>query len=475
MKRGQWQNLTAHHILNILTTKMETYNTTDRFLDCLEEIVTKGLSQDDLHQAKRCFLDYLGATLAGAKMLGNRGLSLVGMMEASKGQGCSSVIGFHTMASLHTASFVNGLSAHTAELDDGVISGIIHPGAPVFSGLLPVMERYNVDSYLFYLGAVVGYEVSVRLANAIQPSHKVLGYHASATCGMIGTAMGIAVMLGYNRQELKDTFACALASAHGTLKVLQDDSELKPFNIATASSDGLVAALMGKAGFKGADDPLEGYSGFFAQFSKTVDKQRLWKNENGKLAIYDVYVKPYAACRYCHPSIENALIIRGEKGFSVEDIEHIYIETYSLAVNKHDHTTVNNVSSAKMSIPFATAVSLCLGSASVDAYCEESIHDQAISDLMKKISVAPNDDFSSKFPQLSIATMVVKCADGRTFESRTEQPKGEAAFPLSDKELMEKFVSLAIFYGMNEERARQLSNSILYDSSNAVTDFVKLL
>ena len=60
--------------------KMETYNTTDRFLDCLEEIVTKGLSQDDLHQAKRCFLDYLGATLAGAKMLGNRGLSLVGMM-----------------------------------------------------------------------------------------------------------------------------------------------------------------------------------------------------------------------------------------------------------------------------------------------------------------------------------------------------------------------------------------------------------
>ena len=451
---------------------MDSQNTTDRFLDGLEVIIKNGLTKEDIFQARRCLLDYLGATLAGAKMLGERGRKLLAMMKNSNEDGCCTVIGFNASSSLHTSAFVNGLSAHTVELDDGVISGIIHPGAPVLSGLLPVLEKYDVDFYHFCLGLVIGYEASVRLANAIQPSHKKMGYHASATCGLIGVTMGVAAMLGFERRQAKDAFACALASAHGTLKVLEDDSELKPFNVATAASDGVVAALMGMAGFRGADDPLEGYAGFLAQFSDEVDNQKLLGSSSGRLSIYDVYVKPYAACRYCHPSIENALKLRNENNFSIADIEHIDIHTYSLAVNKHDHTIVNNISSAKMSIPFATAISFCMGSASVDAYNDDSINDKEVADLMKKIAVYPNDDFSAKFPELSIATMDVLLSDGRKLFARTDQPKGEAAFPLSDQEMMDKFAGLAVFYGMDVPKAHHLANSILFEETIDLKDII---
>lgn len=39
------------------------------------------LPEHIVHQVRRCLLDYLGSTLAGAKMLGKRGVALLNMLE----------------------------------------------------------------------------------------------------------------------------------------------------------------------------------------------------------------------------------------------------------------------------------------------------------------------------------------------------------------------------------------------------------
>lgn len=321
-------------------------------------------------------------------------------------------------------------------------------------------EVNDITFDAFAKGVVAGYEASTRLANAIQPSHKKRGYHATATCGMIGVTVGVSAMLGYNRRELKNSFSVALASTHGTLKVLEDNSELKPYNVAMAAKDGVEAALVGRL-FEGPDDPLEGYAGFFSQTTDMVDYAQLLNGFGDQYCIENVYTKPYAACRYCHPSIENALKIREKEPIDIDDIEEINIRTYSLAVNNHDSTMVSNVSAAKMSIPFATAITFCKGSASVDAYTDESVNDESVKWLMRKVKVEADNDFSAAFPRLSIATMEVKLSDGRVFKSRTDQPKGEAAYPMSDAEIKEKFISLAIWSGMDEEKAKMIADKVI--------------
>ena len=430
-------------------------NKTDRFLEILNRIRREGVRPEDIHTVRRCLLDYLGATVGGSVLLGERGAAVLDSLDSSGG--CS-VIGYGRSASQMTAAFVNGLSSHTAELDDGVISGIIHPGAPVFSALLAVAEEKSVEFKDFCRGVLIGYEASVRLSNAIQPSHKKLGYHASATCGLIGAALGIAAMLRYGEKSFHDTFCVAAASSHGTLKVLEDDSELKPFNIATAASDGLIAAVMGKVGFTGPLDPLEGYAGFMAQFTAEANYEELYRERD--LCINDVYVKPYAACRYVHPTIENALRIIGERTIDPAEISSVDIRTYSLAVKNHDHTVVNNISSAKMSIPFGAAVAFVNGTGGIEAYTDITVSDDRIKALMRKVSVMADAECSAMFPDRSMAYMTVKMRDGNVYEAFTDQPKGESTAPLTDDELIEKFRSLARYAGMTEHNAEAIIREI---------------
>ncbi len=422
-------------------------NITDKFIEDIFHLSKSAFPETVIHQAKRCLMDYLGATLAGAKILDNKVTSLLNYMEDFSGD--STVIGFNKKAGIQSSSFVNGLSSHIAELDDGVIAGIVHPGAPIFSALLPIAEKENIDGYKFIAGVIVGYEVTVRIAEAIQPSHKKRGYHATATCGTIGVAVGLAVMLGFNKKQLKDAFSAAVVSAFGTLKVLENGSELKPFNVARASQSGILAALMSRSGFSGPDDVLSGYSGFFSMVTDELKLTQLEKNIEDTFGIERVFFKPYAACRYCHPSIDAALDLRMLNEIDTENIESVNISTYYWAVKNHDHTIVPGVSSAKMSIPYSFAVAMISGKADIEEFTEERITDDDISALTQKVIVSSDDEFTALFPEKSIAVVEIITHDGHSFIKRVDFPKGEPENPLTDKEIEEKFISL-VKYGTKE-------------------------
>ena len=90
---------------------------------------------------------------------------------------------------------------------------------------------------------------------------------------------------------MKDALSSAAISASGTLKVLEDGSEIKPFNVGRAALVGLLAALMARAGFKGPDDPLSGDAGFFSMVTEQCDLSHLERESRKALAVEKVYVK----------------------------------------------------------------------------------------------------------------------------------------------------------------------------------------
>ncbi|MFC2087939.1 MmgE/PrpD family protein, partial [Bacteroidota bacterium] len=395
---------------------------------------------------------YLGCTFAGARMLKEKGNKLLNFLGEIHGN--SSIIGFNKKASIESAVFLNGLSAHIAELDDGVISGIVHPGSPIFSALLPVAEKEKVKDSDLITGIITGYEAAVRIADAIQPSHKKRGYHATATCGTIGAALGITAMLDFSKSQMKDALSSASVSAHGTLKVLEDSSELKPYNVGQAALSGLLSVSMAKAGFKGSDDPLSGNSGFFSMMADQYDLTYL-KN-TGTFGIERVYYKPYAACRYCHPAIEAALKLRFTHSINLEKIKTINVATYHLAVANHDHTTINGISSAKMSIPYSVAVALMSGKAGINEFSNENINNSDISSLTQKISINSDDQLSALFPKKSAAIVEIITDDGFIYKERVDNPKGEPENPLSDDEIKEKFITLSTYGNKSNEESQEI-------------------
>lgn len=412
---------------------------TDQFINGIIALGKRDFPEVVRDAAKSVLMDYLGVRLAGVRIIGDKCSSLMEELGDT----------------MQTKALIGGIYAHVIELDDGHRIGMVHPGSPVISALLAVAEKYPVKQEDLLRGIVVGYEVTIRLACAVQPSHKLKFYHATGTCGTVGAAMGIAAMLGFDFEHTKSAFSAATTSAAGILEMIDGDTQMKPYNAGRAAMDGVTAAFIGKARFKSPDDALGGKRGFLKVMSDEPKLQYVTDFSGDAYMIESIYRKPYAACRHCHPSIEAALTLRNKKEFELNEVKQIDVATYKLAVEGHDHTRIEGSNSAKMSIPYSLAVALCTGKAGMDEFTDEKIMDASVLNMAGKVNVTANDELSDLCPQKRVAIVTVKTNKG-DFVERVDYPKGEPENPLTEAELETKFKGLAMYGGLTDNECGEV-------------------
>ena len=436
-------------------------NKTVNFLAEIDSLKKKEIPEPVLARVKQSLLDYIAVTTAGAAFQEEKLRDYTAFAEPE--QGAFAVIGTGKRLALKEAVFLNGLNAHALDFDDGTNSGIIHLGSPVFSVLLSLAERYDTDLDRLLRAAVIGYETSYTIAVSIQPGHKGLGYHATGTCGVLGAVIAASYMLDFTDEERFQAFAAACVASSGMLLVLDDGSELKPYNVAKSSLLALTALQLAKAGFKGHPDPLGAARGFLKMMGGSADielKPVLYK---GTYAVMKSYTKPYASCRYTHPSVEAAIHLRDRCGIRKEDVESIDIRTYSLAVSNHDHTEIPGTYSAKMSIPYATAAGLIFGRAGLQEFTEESVKDEGTLSLTRKIRVSADEELSRVFPDIQAAVVDIRTTDGRILSDRVDFPKGEPENPLTAEEFRDRYLALMEYGGRNAEKADKIYRAVYED------------
>ena len=419
-------------------------NKSREFLNAIDRVHFAPIPAEVLARARRSLLDYLAVTCAGAEFQKEKLERYFRFAEPESG--IFKAIGTGKELALKEAVFLNGLNGHALDYDDGTNSGIIHLGSPIFSLLIPLAQRYEISVEDMLKAAVIGYEVSYTMAISIQPVHKAMGYHATGTCGTLGAAVAASYMLGFSEEERFQAFASACVAASGMLKVLDDGSELKPYNVAKTSLLALTSIQLAKAGFKGHFDPLGG-RGFLKMMTGNDDVELKPVLLNGTYAIMKSYTKPYASCRYTHPAVEAAIRLR--QNVRAEDIEEIWIKTYDLAVSGHDHTDIPGSYSAKMSIPYATAAGLIYGKAGLQEFSEETVKGKEILSLTKKINVSADQTLSNAFPGIRAAIVAIKTKDGER-SCRVDFPKGEPENPLSDEEFRCRFDELMRYAGIDD-------------------------
>ena len=395
-------------------------------------------------QARKVLLDYLGVVAGGKKYLRVKHPEL---SEAAP-----------------NSAFLNGFATHVLELDDGHRHGMIHLGASIVSAMLDASEEENLKSDDVLRGIVMGYEVAVRCARAIQPGHKVRGYHVSGTCGTIGSAMSIAFARNYNKDQLKSTLACAVSSAAGVLEIQEQASELKPYNTARAAYDGVLAAQIGRLALPGPDDILGGKRGFLAALTDTPKPEFLTDFSEYGYCIEGIYQKVHAACRNCHPAIDATLDMKNDLNLKPEQIEKIEVHTYKLAVGSHDHTVIRGISSAKLSTPYAVALAIVKGSCGYADYNEDNLSDYLIKDLTRKVRVIEDENLTAQSPAVRGARVTIFLKDGKEYEASCLYPKGEPENPLTQEELEGKFRGLAMYGGLTSDECDEVINEIKKDN-----------
>lgn len=389
-----------------------------------------------LKKARQCLVDYCGAAVGGAYFARDK----LQAVKAHLPNGVVPIIGTGKKTDGKTAALLNGFQSHMLELDDGQRFAMIHLGGPIISALYSAFNEYSVSLNCLLTGIIMGYEAACRIAIAMQPSHKKMGFHTAGTCGTIGAAIGTAFALQYTKRQMGTVLASAVTSASGLLEIQEQASELKPYNIGNAAMNGLAAALWGVSGLEPPQDILNGERGFFRIFTNSFSNEQLCQATD-YFEIERIYVKVHSSCRHCHAPVDAALNLRRSNSFAVQDISKIIVYTYQLAVKGHDHTTIYNASSAKLSIPFCIATALLHGKNDISMFTDAVLTDPDVLALTAKTEVL-EDEMYTQDRSKRAARVEIHLKDGSVLTEQIDYAKGEPENPLSEEELCAKVENL---------------------------------
>jgi 2-methylcitrate dehydratase PrpD len=389
--------------------------------------------------AQKTVLDWAGAVLAGAAqppaaMARRALLPLGGRPEAE-------VIGTGARTDALRAALLNGLAAHILEVDDLHRPSTTHAGAPVVAAALAAAERAGVSGPRLVEAVVAGFEVAVRVAEAVNPSHYRF-WHTTATCGTFGAAAAAAKVLGLGPRDTAQALGSAGTMAAGLWEFLREGAMSKHLHAGHAAHDGLLAALLAREGFTGARAILEGEQGFFRAMAAGADPGRVTDRLGERFAIAENSFKLFPCCGHTHGAIAAALEVRSRGGVDPPAIDEVRVETYSAALQVTGNPDPQTPYQAKFSLPYTVAAALRWGRVGLGEFEPAALADPEVRGLLGRVRVAVDPALDARYPAAWPARVTVRLKGGPTHSALVEEAPGEDGAAVPYEALAAKFRDL---------------------------------
>ena len=409
------------------------------------------LPGDVQDRTRELLLDLLGVALGGTRQPSSPPAAQVALqLGGSKaGEGQASVFGTQHSTSAVWAALANGTAAHALELDDVTTESSLHPGVAVIPGAFALAEALGASPAAFLEAVVAGYEVTMRVGNALNPaSAYARGFHPTGVAGVFGATMAAGHLLGLGQQQLTNALGIAGTLASGSLEYLSDGAWTKRLNPGWAGHAGITAAHLARAGFSGPKTALEGPLGLLHAYSDDPRPQRLLDELGKPLQVMRVSIKPYACCRYNHGLIDCVLQLTHEHAIQPEDVESIRLGVLTggavlVARPIEQKRQPRSIVDAQFSAPFAAAAALVHGTGGLDAYTQANLDDPRIQRLMARTDCYTDPSLDAPYPQVWPAEAEIVLGNGRRVKRRIEHATGEPENPVPRPDLVTKFCSLA--------------------------------
>ena len=285
------------------------------------------------------------------------------------------------------AALMNAGASHALEFDDSYRAGLYHPGAPILSAAFSGACRAEAPGTELLTALVAGYEVSLRLASAVNPAHYKL-WHTTGTVGAFGAAAAAARTLGLDPRQTAGAFGIAGTQAAGLWEVLPDAPQAKNLHPAKAAHAGLLAALLSQKGIEGPMTIFEGRQGFFsAMVPEPVDIGKCTAGLGEEWLTPTTTFKNYPVCGHTMTSIEASLKLHGQ--FSLAEVEEIEVRAHPVSLQVAGRSFPADEYQAKFSIPYCVAVALLKGRVGQEEFSRELRESGEINDLLKRIKLVP--------------------------------------------------------------------------------------
>jgi 2-methylcitrate dehydratase PrpD len=312
------------------------------------------------------------------------------------------------------------LAAHRFDQDDLHLRSVTHPGGVVWSAVAECGDAATIDEAI--AAAAFGYELVVRLAEALGAAHRRL-WHSTATTGTVGAAGAAALLLGADPVA---AVGHALSVAGGSSQAIVERSSTRFVHRAHAASSGVACARAAASGLESSRLGLEGGRGAFAAAAGDPEVADGLCAPRA-IAIVETGSRLYAANGFAHSSIDAALAMGTVAPAGIATVRVTLSPDWSVAIASAPAPEDDDA--AWWSTEHAVAV--CLATGDPDSLGRLSTTDEVL-DLCRRVEVVPGGSSWS-------SSVEVELRDGTARSAVAAGPKGHGVAAATDDDLLRKW------------------------------------
>jgi 2-methylcitrate dehydratase PrpD len=396
------------------------------------ELDWSNLDEKDLSQLRRLLLDFVAVSVGGANkpwVTATRKWAL----STSTG-GPARMIGSDIRVSQEAASMVNGIAAHSNELDDTHEKSLTHPGCVVIPAALAV-STLETTGQEFLTAITAGYEAIARIGQASDPTHVMSGgFHPTILFGGFGAVAAAAKLMHFDEEELLTAWGHVLSLSGGSMQFSDEVSgtAVKRAHAGYAARNGVTAVQLTKFGVTAPLRPLDGKYGFLKIFGgDTKEKELFLENKSARLSIHEVSIKPYSCCRLFHSVIDCLDIIANKTKLDINNTAEIVVNGSNVIADQHMLRNPLSSMAAQYSLPYSVGATLAFGSDGYHAYEMEHLNDPHISKWAQLVNFNVDSKYEDLYPNQFGASVAVKTKAGEMFAAEVLDGSGSPNNPIS--------------------------------------------
>ncbi len=404
----------------------------------LVELRYEQIPPDVIARAKRVLLDTLGCALGAIGAEPVRAAQRVVALQGGNPQ--ATILGLGRKASCDQAAFLNGMALRYFDYNDYVALGRPNHASITVAPALAVAELQGASGQDLLLGLVAGYELEVRLRDAIA-SQRREGWDDTSIEAQYASAAAAGKLLQLDEVQMANALAIAGSNAN-TLAEVRRGAELTPAKGAAepmAARNGVFAALLARAGLAYPLTIFEGEYGFAKMVSGALDEAILRKR-SGDFQILKSCIKLWPCVGTAQAPIAAALEIH-QRQPRAEEIARITVALSDFAYRQQAAypEEISTREHADHSIPYLVARALLDGDVRVTDFEEARFKDPRALALKRKLAIRPEASLANE--NLG-ANLEVTLQDGTVLTASVPIPPGNMLNPAGDADLTRKFLAL---------------------------------
>ena len=335
------------------------------------------------------------------------------------------------------AALAMGVISHSVELDDGHRFGTAHPAVAIIPAVLATAYK-NKSSFKEIIKAIsIGYDMMLRLARSINPSHLRRGFHSTGTCGAVGAAAAAATIHKFDSK--KTMFSISLGALHssGLQEMLHSHPSIKAIQPGKAAQAGVFSTNLVSFGAKSPVSVFEGQHGWIKAMTDEFCEEDLMGELGSRWEIINTYTKLYPTCRHCHQAIDLAIDLF-KSGYRLGEISTLNIYLYNVAISEVGQIkNPANFEQAMFSVSYAVSIALKYGKVGIQEL-KNCIHDEDIINFSNYINIIEDSEMNQKYPVERGSKIEMYLENNKNIILINKLPKGEYDTKLEDSDYLEK-------------------------------------